>query len=190
MLPVLSPISILPSLSCHCTFIPATTISALFKNIDFLLWSSSEGARLKMCDLQLRKSRNVCTRIRTKLTCFLVSYLFVIYFTTLVVPQITHCDVIGLLANMDWKSRRICWGLIWGFISSFVCMDRGQTWKTSVRLHGWLARMLNGKPPFIKQCKSFEYFNRLTLYGRRNKVLCHIEEVSRQTLTTSPSFRL
>lgn len=43
------------------TLIPATTTSALLKNIDFLLSSTSESALLKMCDLQVLKSRNVCT---------------------------------------------------------------------------------------------------------------------------------
>jgi hypothetical protein len=111
------------------------------------LSSTSACAILKMCDWKLSNSRNVCTWLGTKLTRFLVSYLFVIYLTTLVVPQTTHCHVIGLLVNMDWKSRKISWGLIWGVISSFFWMDRGKTWKTVVRLHVWLARMLNWKPP-------------------------------------------
>jgi hypothetical protein len=85
------------------TFIPATTTSALIKNINFLLSSSSVCASLKMCDLQLRKSRNVCTCIGTKLTRFLVSYLFAIYLTTLVVPQTTHFHLIALFVNVDCK---------------------------------------------------------------------------------------
>ena len=42
------------------TLISATT-SLLFKNTSFILLSSSEWAILKMCNLKLRLSRNVCT---------------------------------------------------------------------------------------------------------------------------------
>jgi hypothetical protein len=85
------------------------------------LSSTSESALLKMCDLQVLKSRNVCTWIRTELTFFLVSYLFVICLMTLVVPQTTHCDVIGLLMNMDWKSRVLYRGLLG--LHFVICLD-------------------------------------------------------------------
>jgi hypothetical protein len=117
------------------------------------LSSTSKCTNLKICDFQQRQSRYVCTWIATKLTRFLVSYLFVIYLTTLVVPQTTHSHATGLLVNMDWKSRRIGWGLIWCVVSSFVWMDRGKAWKNAVRLRGWLARMLNA--PHYKALQIF-----------------------------------
>jgi hypothetical protein len=74
-----------------------------FQNTIFLPSPSSDYPSLKMCNLKLRKSRSSCIWTGTNLTCFLVSNLFLIYLTTLFVPQTTHGHVIGLLVNMNWK---------------------------------------------------------------------------------------
>jgi len=112
-----------PSVFFHHFLVVALSIPQLrrrrFSKTQNFFCHRLQNARFWKCvNFKLRKSRNVCLWAGTNWTRLLVSYLLVIYVTTLVVSQTTHCHVIGLLANMDWKSRRIGSGLIWGVISS------------------------------------------------------------------------